>query len=349
MHAMTCRGKSREASHREAVANQLAEPFEIRGVANEVLEMWTGREQKLFTSSPTNNPDLCGMRQFYLKLALSLTQNHSLPDSCFFQAAQLFDASLSDLVMKADLSQQMCFARAAAAWMLCAKLSDAPIHGGPSFQAYLAPHHIGLYASQFSGYLGGTAVEAEEILEQESQLLALFKFNVHMTTVATWADTFIDRFDVATGCKVLGPHNVASIKQLCSCWASLLTWQVVLSGASPPKRMALGIFGLAMVVLKALPIDAISSDCAAADLLTGHAEQVLNSTKAYIGDLSHAWQPLTVPGKVVVPAMEIATMVDFACVSESVVDMMSTLLDTFSKQAYNPTPFAYSTSSTEWN
>jgi len=354
---MSCKGV-REAFAPKALASPcelhvreaLAEPFELRGASNEALEWWGKREASLFklpddvdAQGVLMHPSTCGMRQIALKLMLNLTQALRFPSNVLFQAAQLFDASMPHMVQKfwshnTELLQQVLCARAAAAWMIAAKLSADT---GTAFTCFTMPSDIAIYATEFSRYLGGDIVKAEDILREELELISLFKFNVHTTTIDTWAHAYMDRFDAATGGKVLGP-NLEIYKHLCSCWANMLSGQVPASAAHPPQVLALGVFGLAMVALKVLPVDAMNVDAVLADLCAGEAEQVLHMTQATIQNVR--WlgsSPVMMPRQAVIPALNVATMTDVEFVFESIVKAISILRSFFMSPAQCPLPCAY--------
>jgi hypothetical protein len=92
MNYVTCGRLPVEAIH---LSETLAEEFELRGVANEAVEMWTQREKKLFqlASSPEMqsswmNPSITYMRQIALRLILTLSSSRpdegtSMPDAPF--------------------------------------------------------------------------------------------------------------------------------------------------------------------------------------------------------------------------------------------------------------------------
>jgi len=333
INAMT--GFLREALVREAIASQLAEPLEMRGVANEILEGWTRREESLFKlrSKPSAHGDVLmhpcvhAMRQWMLKLSLYLTQSQEYPEICFFQAVQLFDASIPDIMMKAEFSQHLLAAHTAAAWMICAKLVGI----GDQWRMMRLPSDIASHVTEFSRHFGGTQVAAEDIVKVEVELLSLFRFNVHTTTVDTWADAFLVRLDAATGCKVIGP-GMATCRQLCSCWASLMAWHMPVSGAHPPSMLALGIVGLALISLKVLSLEALNQDLMVAEQWADCIDQILHMTQARVQNNLFGESSAMLPSKAVVPAVEFATMHDVASVWESVVVVIRILHATFLPQ-----------------
>jgi hypothetical protein len=237
----------------------------------------------------------------------------------------LFDASLPDIVHKADLSQSSFCSRAVAAWMITTKIEGA---FDPFANLELADiRNHARHASEVSLSLGGTAVQPEDVFKEETEVLELFSFNVCVTSVSTWTGTFVSRFNVATGGKVLGIQNEATIEQLCKFWVSLATWQVPASAAQTPKSMAIGIFALALITLKIMPLEALDVDIRVSDLWKGHADAILAETQAR-GGTSDFYMSMEMPPKAVGCAVMLAAMADKAEIWRSTVVVISILYGT---------------------
>lgn len=310
MHSQTldnsnCRGPACDDLRLVILCN-LAEHLELAGVADELLQMWDGHERALFEPVKKDfSPPAVQMdpvtRQANLALICGLSRASECPDECSFHAVQLFDATIWNMGAKgALLSHECASARSAAAWMICVKLT------GASNVLHAKLPEICSIASQYSRWLGGGDVVPDDLLREEALALSLVKFNIRTTTPETWAIAFLARLDVATGCRVFAP-NLTNLNALLTCWAGLVVSTLPLSAMHPPRFVALGIFSLALIAVKVLPVEAFT-DAVEAHSFEEEAENTLHFTRENFLHESDALCPMVVPQKALLPAIEIATL-----------------------------------------
>jgi hypothetical protein len=261
----------------ERITACLAEALEEKGVADELLQMWAGSEDRIF-SPDAQWPLEAGidptMRALVLNFGQEVAHKSECPSSCFLQMVQLFDAAAPHMVKSHRHNDPISvFSCAAASWSLSFKISgDAAqnLHN-------LDLHNLAAMVSSFSRMYNVRDLDAGDIERAEVELLVLFNFNPHTVAVDTWIQTYMLRLQVLG---MISGSQMEYALPLCNWWTTSLICSAPVRAVCPPRMLARGILGLVLAAFQILPIQGLCLNEVFAVGLAAQAQQLLAITKA---------------------------------------------------------------------
>lgn len=242
-----------EDGHGWSQSLDVEEAFEARGASTELmLELARLEQQALNCVSGSSTHLPIQVRDTVHRFLQHLTRFVELPMQKWFELATLLDV----YNLKSEDGNLMGSLPAlCVALVMLVKKSDCStveVDAG-----HLLPHAAQL--AEWLQKLGlksvSTDLTEELVVREEMQVLDALGWRAVLPTVESWSAIFCARFDVLTRNQF--QDSVTWIQQRSLAILHLIVMRQAASSEFPPKKIALGVFGLGLVAAKLLASDAL--------------------------------------------------------------------------------------------
>jgi len=238
--------------------------FDVRGIADELLEDWTDREIHSLAPIPSGVDASVlplHVRHTALSFLSHIAQVVGLPQKSWFEASLLLDAfilksltpsqNLNSIELAINTLPATCVALVA---ILRKNECISPL--GADTSCYIADACL---LAQYLQGLGYTSVNAEVtedmINKQEVKVLHTLRWRIRVPTIESWTSTFCARFNVLTRNSMVPSLTLVWQEALVA--ARRIMMHQASSKALPPKQLAAGLLAIGLVGARLLPLDSV--------------------------------------------------------------------------------------------